>query len=902
MVADAAPSESPRGANGTAARRLVDESTRVLRRAAPAAALIAAVALVRACAAGPPPAKTRDALVAALGEAAHVVIRPDDFVWERSGGVLSDFIEGRHILFLGAPQAGAPRDVYRARVHLSPEGRPLQITNVVDYTKTRDTDEQGLVRDDDGERVAFASYGYGQLQGITALDLRSAARAWKTTTRFEGFMAFVTNYQETGDGNGIARVDVLLERATTSAVLSFEGPILVAKLAEAAGGVREARVDIDQAKVTPPVDGVTADLLVQIPKRPIHWAVDSVRAIVGDDAVAWAEAKVWELRDKYEQWRYFAGRSGTDAHDEVKSDADLLVPHSIDPTQAGVDGGYWPPQEVPTLFKEPEEGEGEWQPYQPSWLHRIDGAPPAFYKTFIRPDAQRPYSKIILVAMDTRQLDLGMEAGVEDPKPTVGSFHGAGRMPRDPWIASHAVAAWNGGFKTEHGHYGMMLRKHILLPPVPTAATAVVEDDGRFGMGAWGPTREIPADLLSYRQNMDPLIDDGIINPRARGNWGAVLPGQPKLTGQQTERSGLCITRARHLLYVWGDDVGPEALGKAMQLAGCDFGMHLDMNPYHTGFVFMSFDDKDYSPKRGNSEVLTSSMAIANRRYIDYNPKDFFYATIRDPSPDLAGDAPLGWIADAGVQPPPTWLPAIWHTVVGGTPGKPGGVSLALFEPGRTRWTLRAGQDEVAPSAEGKPGKLASDVPREMNGDDATRVIAAIGFGVADPRRPLGLLVQGVRAIAPVEEEASLYVRPDGALDIALPADPVPTAALDLAQGAALIADGKAIDGARRRSGSFRRLAIGVTALGRIVVATADGNTDDGLVDALLRAGCVRAMAARGAEDGFVARAGTPEPPMSSYAQTTLYAIAQPMGPRAFRFDRDLAGKPLYPPVDKPVP
>ena len=42
------------------------------------------------------------------------------------------------------------------------------------------------------------------------------------------------------------------------------------------------------------------------------------------------------------------------------------------------------------------------------------------YKTFVRPDPLRPYSKIILVAMDSRQLDFDMEAGVEDPKSALG--------------------------------------------------------------------------------------------------------------------------------------------------------------------------------------------------------------------------------------------------------------------------------------------------------------------------------------------------------------------------------------------------------------------------------------------------------------------------------------------------
>ena len=48
-----------------------------------------------------------------------------------------------------------------------------------------------------------------------------------------------------------------------------------------------------------------------------------------------------------------------------------------------------------------------------------------FYRTFVRPDVERPYAKVLLVAMDMRQLELGMEGGMEDPKPAVGPQAGS---------------------------------------------------------------------------------------------------------------------------------------------------------------------------------------------------------------------------------------------------------------------------------------------------------------------------------------------------------------------------------------------------------------------------------------------------------------------------------------------
>ncbi len=125
-----------------------------------------------------------------------------------------------------------------------------------------------------------------------------------------------------------------------------------------------------------------------------------------------------------------------------------------------------------------------------------------------------------------------------------------GRIPRDPLIYRRVAAAFNGAFKTEHGHYGMMVHKRVLLPPVPGSATVLVLGDGRVGFGTWGIDRAVGGiagigddEIDSFRQNLDPLIDRGQVNPTGRNLWGFTLPGK----GAQTERTGLCVTTSGHL-------------------------------------------------------------------------------------------------------------------------------------------------------------------------------------------------------------------------------------------------------------------------------------------------------------------------------------------------------------------
>ena len=74
------------------------------------------------------PGRTLDALARALGaEARGAVVLPADLRWEPSGGAVRDAVFGRGILFLARAPKDETRDVWRARVLLSPEGSALGV-------------------------------------------------------------------------------------------------------------------------------------------------------------------------------------------------------------------------------------------------------------------------------------------------------------------------------------------------------------------------------------------------------------------------------------------------------------------------------------------------------------------------------------------------------------------------------------------------------------------------------------------------------------------------------------------------------------------------------------------------------------------------------------------------------
>src|SRR4029434_1901253 len=76
---------------------------------------------------------------------------------------------GRPLLFLAAPRAGAPRDLYRAWVRLTADGKPVSVWRVRNITDTPDGDDAAL--EARGDKALFATLAFGRIQAISVLDL-----------------------------------------------------------------------------------------------------------------------------------------------------------------------------------------------------------------------------------------------------------------------------------------------------------------------------------------------------------------------------------------------------------------------------------------------------------------------------------------------------------------------------------------------------------------------------------------------------------------------------------------------------------------------------------------------------------------------------------------------------------
>ena len=430
-----------------------------------------------------------------IAAATGIRVAPGSVVWPagRPDAELEPAIRGREVLFLAAEEDGAAADLYRAEVRVGPGPRLISITGQANLTTSPHGDDY-IIRASP-PYVVVAPRALGQVRSLTMFDLRGQQLprdgSW---TSLQRAMARVTDLQRTSRPRGCGRVNVRFRHPPEDVELTFtekdRRQVLAVAWTDRLGKPQLAAVDVvTGASEHEDLDAVAE---VRLPKRPILWLVDTVRAIpwIGPGPIEWAEGRFFALKDSFKRLIYSISGDDFDENgdmDNRESEQTVAVTYTL---PAGLEIGTthpevtWPPAPLePPVFSRKRSGEGVWTPATPEFVLTIPGAPPAVFRTFIRADERRPYTHVELLAMDMRQLELHMVAGHEDPQSTTGA-RGTGKIPRDPEILPRVVAVFNGAFKTEHGAYGMMADRTVLLPPQDDAATVATLADGTLAMGS----------------------------------------------------------------------------------------------------------------------------------------------------------------------------------------------------------------------------------------------------------------------------------------------------------------------------------------------------------------------------------------------------------------------------------
>jgi hypothetical protein len=327
--------------------------------------------------------------------------------------------------------------------------------------------------------------------------------------------------------------------------------------------------------------------------------------------------------DRLEQ-KIYAGSAPANGH--VRSDQLPSTPighaagsHPADPAHRPPTVPALMPPTVQNLIDNQLAGEGQWLPNA-----RQANGRPVDYTTFIRPD--RDHTNVVASAVwfDPQATRITYVPGTKQKGTWAwGSGVPAAQRP-------NLVAAFNSGFKFKDIPGGSLTEGRTPVPLVDGQASLVLGRNGAVDLGAWGSEVKMTPDVISVRQNLALLVDNGSVVPgllsTKKGAWGS-----SKWQLQYTNRSGVGITAQHALVFVAGANLNTESLAKALVDVGSVRGMELDIHASNPTLNFFT-QKSGGGPADLTGTKLYPAMKSAADRFLAPDQRDFYAVTVADPA------------------------------------------------------------------------------------------------------------------------------------------------------------------------------------------------------------------------------------------------------------------------------
>ena len=234
-----------------------------------------------------------------------------------------------------------------------------------------------------------------------------------------------------------------------------------------------------------------------------------------------------------------------------------------------------------------------------------------FYKKLF-PDPDRPFAQVfmVLIRLDKIKLDLSVN----------------GFIPMEKQNET-LLGAFNGGFRYEHGKYGLMSDRNVYSVPKNKIATLFLYNDGSVDIDTWRTGDSIPPHIMSFRQNCPLIVQNGNIsddiNNKNPAIWGFTIDNV-----QVTWRSGVGITKdKKFLIYGLGKSLTVKTLAQAFVDCDANNAMQLDINRAWTKFLTYSQNEPRTAQKIIN-ELCVSKYEYLNKPGENHK-RDFFYLSYK---------------------------------------------------------------------------------------------------------------------------------------------------------------------------------------------------------------------------------------------------------------------------------
>jgi hypothetical protein len=272
------------------------------------------------------------------------------------------------------------------------------------------------------------------------------------------------------------------------------------------------------------------------------------------------------------------------------------------------------PANIPAQAADPLPGEGVWHAVT------LDAAGrPVVEEAALRPDARHTSELAYVAWMNQKALSFTLQPGYQQPGgdwPVPDSVSGA--------ALRGLVATWNGGFKVNPddalgGYYADGV---TAVPLVTGKAAEVFYRDGSLRIGVWGSDLTMTSNVLGVRENLSPLVLDGVVQVGAGAGsgtqWGVTIDNDYYIA-----RSGVGITASGDIVYVSGSALSVATLAQLLRAAGAVNAMELDINPDWVSFMTYSGSQADPDPAK-----LWNFVQPADR-YLQSASRDFVSVHLR---------------------------------------------------------------------------------------------------------------------------------------------------------------------------------------------------------------------------------------------------------------------------------
>jgi hypothetical protein len=243
---------------------------------------------------------------------------------------------------------------------------------------------------------------------------------------------------------------------------------------------------------------------------------------------------------------------------------------------------------------------------------------PAIRIAFLRPDQEHSSYLSGVAVMSSSLLRFTLHPGFLEPG-KLSNYQTPDLIQRSELPS--LVATFNSGFKLKDSMGGYFSEGFTAKRLQKAAASFAIYSDGHVDIGKWGSDIVMSKTVVSVRQNLSLLVDNGVIandlDKNILSKWGYTIKNDFFVW-----RSGVGIKSDGNIVYVAGNALSVTSLANLLQNAGAVRAMELDINPEWISYMWY--------PKSGSTwpQKLLAFDRPANR-FFQKSSRDFFAVSIK---------------------------------------------------------------------------------------------------------------------------------------------------------------------------------------------------------------------------------------------------------------------------------